>query len=127
MEDLYDDVGLLASPEDAEDAGSWKGDSGSKDMFSRNEKWIRNPPTVNHKAWKSHEDKILGGSVYLQELSSWASQGSIKFGRGIELSSRWIEPIIWSRLSSEQQNRAVRLQTLLSAAFAEHGRITLMV
>ena len=85
------------------------------------------PPTVNHKAWKSREDEILGWSVYLQELSSWASQGSVKFGREIELSSRWIEPIIWNRLSSEQQNRAVRLQALLSAAFAEHGRITLMV
>ena len=69
----------------------------------------------------------MGWSVYLQELASWASQGSVKFGREIELSSRWIEPIIWNRLSSEQQNRAVRLQALLSAAFAEHGRITLMV
>ena len=122
--DLYDDVGLLPG---SGVAGSSKGDSGSKDMFSRNEKWIGNPPTVNHKAWKSREDEILGWSVYLQELSSWASQGSVKFGREIELSSRWIEPIIWSRLSSEQQNRAVRLQALLSAAFAEHGRITLMV
>ena len=57
-----------------------------------------------------------------------ASQGSVKFGREIELSSgEWTEPIIWSRLSNEQQNRAVRLQALLSAAFAEHGRITLMV
>ena len=28
---------------------------------------------------------------------------------------------------AKQQNRAVRLQALLSAAFAEHGRITLMV
>ena len=122
--DLYDDVGLLPG---SGVAGSSKGDSGSKDMFSRNEKWIGNPPTVNHKAWKSREDEILGWSVYLQELSSWASQGSVKFGREIELSSRWIEPIIWNRLSSEQQNRAVRLQALLSAAFAEHGRITLMV
>ena len=58
-------------------------------------------PPVNHKAWKSREDEILGWSVYLQELSSWASQGSVKFGREIELSSRWIEPIVWNRLSSE--------------------------
>ena len=28
-------------------------------------KWIGNPPTVNHKAWKSREDGILGWSVYL--------------------------------------------------------------
>ena len=39
--DLYDDVGLLPG---SEVAGSSKGDSGSKDMFSRNEKWIGNPP-----------------------------------------------------------------------------------
>ena len=108
-------------------AGSSKGDSGSKDMFSRNEKWIGNPPTVNHKGWKTREDEVLGFTSYLQELSSWASQGSVKFGREIELSSRWIDPIIWSRLSNEQQNRAVRLQALLASAFSEHGRISLMV
>ena len=122
--DLYDDVGLLPG---SGVAGSSKGDSGSKDMFSRNEKWIGNPPTVNHKAWKSREEEILGWSVYLQELSSWASQGSVKFGREIEQSSRWLEPINWGRLSSDQQNRAVRLCALLSAAFAEHGRISLMI
>ena len=76
--DLYDDVGLLPG---SGVAGSSKGDSGSKDMFSRNEKWIGNPPTVNHKAWKSREEEILGWSVYLQELSSWASQG---FGLSLE-------------------------------------------
>ena len=83
--DLYDDVGLLPG---SGVAGSSKGESGSKDMFSRTEKWIGNPPTVNHKAWKSREEEILGWSVYLQELSSWASQGSVKFGREIELSSK---------------------------------------
>ena len=108
-------------------AGASKGDSGSKDMFSRNEKWIGNPPTVNHKAWKSREEEILGWSVYLQELSSWASPGSVKFGREIEQSSRWLEPISWGRLSSDQQNRAVRLCALLNAAFAEHGRISFMI
>ena len=122
--DLYDDVGLLPG---SGVAGSSKGDSGSKDMFSRNEKWIGNPPTVNHKGWKTREDEVLGFTSYLQELSSWASQGSVKFGREIELSSRWIDPIIWSRLSNEQQNRAVRLQALLASAFSEHGRISLMV
>ena len=55
------------------------------------------------------------------------SQGSVKFGREIELSSCWIDSIIWSRLSNEQQNRAVRLQALLASAFSEHGRISLMV
>ena len=78
--DLYDDVGLLPG---SGVAGSSKGDSGSKDMFSRNEKWIGNPPTVNHKAWKTREDEVLGFTSYLQELSSWASQGSVKFGREI--------------------------------------------
>ena len=41
MGDLYDDVGLLPG---SRVAGCSKGDSGSKDMFSRNEKWIGNPP-----------------------------------------------------------------------------------
>lgn len=56
----------------SEVAGSLKGDSGSKDMFLRNEKWIGNPPTINHKAWKSRKQEIFGWNVYLQELSSRA-------------------------------------------------------
>jgi len=57
-------------------------------MFSRNDKLMGNHPTVNHKAWKFREEEILGCSVYLQELLSWASQGSVKFGREIEQSVR---------------------------------------
>ena len=102
-------------------------DESSKDMFSRNEKWIGTPPVANHKTWKSREDEVLGWSAYLQELSSWAAQGSVKFGREIEQSSRWLEPIRWSKLSGEQQNRAVRLCALLRAAFIDHGRISLMI
>ena len=30
-------------------------DDSSKDMFSRNEKWIGSPPVGNHKAWKSRQ------------------------------------------------------------------------
>ena len=71
--DFYDDVGLLPG---SGVAGSSKGDSGSKDMFSRNEKWIGNPPTVNHKAWKTREDEVLGFTSYLQELSP----GTFKLG-----------------------------------------------
>ena len=45
---------------------------------------------LNHKNWKSREDEVLGWSAYLQELSSWAAQGSVKSGREIEQSSRWL-------------------------------------
>ena len=75
----------------------------------------------------SREEEILGWSVYFQELASWASQGSVKFGREIEQSSRWLEPIRWSKLSLDQQSRAVRLCALLNAAFAEHVWISLMI
>ena len=85
------------------------------------------PPVANHKTWKSREDEVLGWSAYLQELSSWAAQGSVKFGREIEQSSRWLEPIRRSRLSGEQQNRALRLCALLRVAFIDHGRISLMI
>ena len=38
-----------------------------------------------------------------------------------------LEPIRWSKLSVDQQSRAVRLCALLNAAFAEHGWISLMI
>ena len=70
---------------------------------------------------------MLCWSAYLQELSSWAAQGPAKFAREIEQSSRWLEPIRWSKLSVEQQNRRVRLCALLGTAFIDHGRISLMI
>ena len=70
---------------------------------------------------------MLGWSAYLQELSSWAAQGSVKFSREIEQSSRWLETIRWSKLSAEQQNRSVRLCALLRTTFIDHGRISLMI
>ena len=102
-------------------------DDSSKDMFSRNEKWIGSLPVANHKTWKSREDEVLSWSACLQELSTWAAQGSVKFGREIEQSSWCLEPIRWLKLSGEQQNSAVRLCALLRAAFVDHGRISLMI
>ncbi len=51
----------------------------------------------------------------------------MKFGREIEQSSRWLEPIRWSRLSRKQQSRALRLCALLRAVIVDHGRISRMM
>ena len=52
-----------------------------RDVFSRSEKWLSSPPQSNHDSWRTREDEILGMNQYLQELVSWANQGSVEFGR----------------------------------------------
>ena len=71
----------------------------------------------------SREEEILGMNQYLQELVSWSNQGSVDFGREIAQAARWQTQITWGSLT----NRAVRLFSLLKAAFNGHGRISLLI
>ena len=101
--------------------------SEDRDVFSRSEKWLGSPPSVNHAVWKTREEEILGFNSYLIELIGWTSQGSVTFGREIEQSSRWTQPIVCGRLSKDQRTRAVRLCSLLKTAFASRPRIALLI
>ena len=98
-----------------------------RDVFSRSEKWLSSPPQSNHEAWRSREEEILGMNQYLQELVSWSNQGSVDFGREIAQAARWQTQITWGSLTKGQQSRAVRLFSLLKAAFNGHGRISLLI
>ena len=98
-----------------------------RDVFSRSEKWLSSPPQSNHDSWRTREDEILGMNQYLQELVSWANQGSVEFGREIAQCARWTTQIAYNPLTKSQQSRAVRLFSLLKAAFNGHGRISLLI
>ena len=54
--------------------------------------------------WKNREEKVLGWSGHLDELSLWAAGGSLKFSVEIQHSSRWPGPVKWSALSGLQQS-----------------------
>ena len=69
----------------------------------------------------------LGMNQYLQELVSWANQGRVEFGREIAQCARWTTQIAYNTLTKSQQSRAVRLFSLLKAAFNGHGRISLLI
>ena len=101
--------------------------SEDRDVFSRSEKWLGSPPSVNHSMWKTREDEILGFNSYLIELIGWTSQASVTFAREIEQAARWPQPIVWGKLSKDQRTRAVRLGSLLKTAFASHSRIALLI
>ena len=77
--------------------------------------------------WRTREDEILGMNQYLQELVSWANQGSVEFGREIAQCARWTTQIAYNTLTKSQQSRAVRLFSLLKAALNGHGRISLLI
>ena len=64
---------------------------------------------------------------YLQELVSWANQGSVEFGRKIAQCARWTTEIAYNTLAKSQQSRVVRLSSLLKAAFNGFGRISLLI
>ena len=98
-----------------------------RDVFSRSEKWLSSPPSANHEAWRSREDEVLGMNRYVQELTSWANQASVEFGREIMQAARWSTQIGWNGLSRAQQNRSVRLFSVIKTAFHGHGRISLLI
>ncbi|CAE7278428.1 unnamed protein product [Symbiodinium sp. CCMP2592] len=101
--------------------------SEDKDVFSRSEKWLGSPPSPNHQAWKGRESEVLGMNACIHELVAWANQASVEFGKEIAQAARWPTQIAWNTLSKSQQARGVRLFSVLKAAFADHGRITLMI
>ena len=101
--------------------------SEEKDAFSRSEKWLGSPPSPGFESWRSREDEILGMNHYLQELVSWANQGSVDYGREIAQAARWHTQIDWTTLTRSQQTRGVRLFSVLKAAFNGHGRISLLI
>ena len=101
--------------------------SEDRDVFSRSEKWLGSPPTPNHQSWKGRESEVLGMNAYIHELVAWANQASVEFGKEIAQAARWPTQIAWNTLSKSQQARGVRLFSVLKAAFADHGRITLMI
>ena len=101
--------------------------SEERDVFSRSEKWLGSPPSPNHQAWKGRESEVLGMNTYIHELVAWANQASVEFGKEIAQVARWPTQIAWNTLSKSQQARGVRLFSVLKAALADHGRITLMI
>lgn len=94
-----------------------------QDLFSRSETWMGPAPSPGFEKWKGREDETLGMSQYVQELVSWANEGSVEFGREIAQAARWPCQIDWGTLTRSQQVREVRLFSLLKAAFANHGNI----
>ena len=101
--------------------------SEDRDVFSRSEKWLGSPPTPNHQSWKGRESEVLGMNAYIHELVAWANQASVEFGKEIAQAARWPTQIAWNTLSKSHPARGVRLFSVLKAAFADHGRITLMI
>ena len=99
----------------------------SRDAFSRNEKWFGAPPLPSCDKWRCREDEIVGFTTFVAEMSSWASQGSISFGREIDQAARWGSPISYGKLSKDQQARAVRPCAILKSSFVNHGRISLLI
>ena len=96
------------------------------DVFAKSEKWLTPAPTPVG-TWKTREEEVLGWAGYLDELSSWAAGGSLKFSVEIQHSSRWPGPIRWSALSEAQQARSRRLMSILKAAFHDNPRCVALV
>ena len=71
--------------------------------------------------------KFLVQNTYIHELVVWANRASVEFGKEIAQAAKWPIQIAWDTLSRAQQARGVRLFSVLKAAFADHGRITLMI
>ena len=95
---------------------------GSRDVFSKSEKWIGSPPVPNFKGWVSRETEVIGWSQFIADLSGWAAQASIEFSLEIQQACRWHEEISWDSMTSARRARAMRLQAILKSVFQDHPR-----
>ena len=98
------------------------GYSAPADVFSKNEKWIGNPPNPPMDKWKDRESEVLGWAQYVSDLSSWAAQVSLEFGNEIVQASRWTTPIKWTSMTLPMRNRTMRLLAILRSTLISHPR-----
>ena len=101
--------------------------SGDRDVFSKSEKWLPQPPEPKVAAWTNREMEIEGFFSYVQALRGWSQLASEKMATEIEQAIRWRSEIVTSSLTTGQQARSARLFALLKVAFAGHARIDALI
>ena len=99
----------------------------SKDVFSRADKWLGQPPVPGVEKWSTREAEIAGFADYLVALQAWAALASMTFAEEIGVAMKWPEVIWQQALTEDQKVRSVRLFGILRSAFAEHARASLMI
>ncbi len=97
------------------------------DVFSKNEKWLGNPPSCEPSKWSSREQEVLGWGSFVDSLISWAAQASLVFGEEISHSVKWPESIPWETLSAQQRNRSSRLFAILKSIFTTPSRVSALI
>ena len=99
----------------------------TRDVFSRADKWLGQPPPSGAEKWQTREQEIAGFSDYVAALQSWAALASLTFAEEISVAARWREVLWQHSLTEEQKVRSVRLFGILKAAFNDHPRASLMI
>ena len=98
------------------------GSEGSRDVFSKSEKWMVPLQFQISKVGFLEKRKVIGWSQFIADLSGWAAQASIEFSLEIQQACRWHEEISWDSMTSTRRARAMRLQAILKSVFQEHPR-----
>ena len=80
----------------------------SRDVFSRADKWLGQPPSAGVEKWSSRELEIAGFSDYVVALQSWAALASITLLKRCPVRSSGLK--LWQQtLTEDQKVRSVRL------------------
>ena len=101
--------------------------SGDRDVFSKSEKWLPQPPEPKVSTWVNREAEIEGFFSYIQALRAWSQLASDKMATEIQQAIRWRSEIATSTLTVGQQGRSARLFALLKVAFSAHPRIDSLI
>ena len=73
-----------------------------RDVFSRAEKWLGQPPSAEVAKWTTRELEIGGFSDYVLALQSWSAMGSLEFAEEIGMAVKWPETILQHTLNADQ-------------------------
>lgn len=95
-------------------------DFSDRDVFSKSEKWLPQPPTPDCSKWVNRESEIEGCYTYVQSLRSWSMLASDRLANEISQAISYPGEIVTSHLTAGQQARSSRLFAILRSAFSNY-------
>ena len=125
LPDLFQQQGQASGPS-ANGPGQFSEDS-DHNPFKRSERWMPPLPQCNHQQWKKRTEEVFGFIAYCHDLATWVNFGSDEFGKEVLYAVRQDSEILTSSLSKAQNTRAIRLMSILKAAFHGHSRASLII
>ena len=90
------------------------------EQMGRADRWVA--PLEKVKAWKTRSDELIGFSTFIVYVANWLGAMSDQFPAEVYAAAAHRTPLTQALLTPAQAARSVRLQVVLTQAFADNPR-----